>query len=46
MLIRLPDQVLIHPEVARADDYREAIWQAKWIVDGICERSAARVPAA
>ena len=46
VLIRLPNQVRIHPEVARADNYREAIWQAQRIVDAICESSPARVSAA
>ena len=42
VLIRQPDQVLYHPEVAMAEDYREAIWRAQRIVDGICQKSAPR----
>jgi len=45
VLIRLPDDVLIHPEVARGDDYQEAVWQARQIVDGICARSVPAMPA-
>ena len=43
MLIRQPEKVLFHPEVANADDYREAIWRAQRIVDGICARAGAAV---
>ena len=43
VLIRQPEKVLFHPEVANADDYREAIWRAQRIVDVICARAGATV---
>lgn len=46
VLIRPPDQVLYHHEVAQADNYREAVWRAQQIIDGICEKTAAVAPAA
>lgn len=42
VLIRQPDQVLYHPEVAMAESLQEAIWRAQRIVDGICEKYAVK----
>ena len=39
MLIRLPDQVLVHSEFSEGDHYEEAIWKAQKIVDDLCERN-------
>jgi hypothetical protein len=40
VLIRPPDQITYHPEIATGDDYQEAVWRAQWIVDGICQKRA------
>ena len=36
VLIRRPGEALFHPEIAEADDYQQAIWHARRIVDRIC----------
>jgi len=41
VVIRQPDQVLCHPQIAKADNYSEAIWQAQRIVDDISQTIAA-----
>ncbi len=42
VLIRRPDEVLFRPEVARADDYQHAVWQAQRIVDRLSDEASAR----
>lgn len=46
VLIRAPNQVTCHHEVATGEDYQEAIWRAQRIVDSICEKASTGVLAA